>query len=644
MSSPRKTFLPNAVGISTHFPAALEHVQASTNMEDHDSLTPETMYVLKPCERLVVGKYVPDAACKDPSNPKYTPRTNEENVESEHSCDEDGESQWSAAAARERVTYSIVSASTPQMVGSLYFPIFYGPPNAKDKQDSRGLPLEINQALHPSDFNPKNIFKVSVIGINLNKLCLYKIGPGAVAFRVVINALEAGGMKYTPSNRHFNLLWAKRATPHILAKLSPFQKINHFPGTWGIGRKDMLAMNVARMRRQFGSQIFNIVPPSFILPRDMEDVEGDYEQAMSLSGKPPTYIVKPCASSCGRGIKLYRGVPPAPKADRKVVCQRYIGNPFLVEQRKFDLRMYCVVSGFDPLRIFLFDEGLVRFAAEKYPGPDKGLDNSYMHLTNYSISKTAELSRKYSGKDMDTDGPVDIKWCITDFRQWLKRTYGEDKGTEMWGAVLRNVYDIVIKAFISIEAEVVQRIRAECSDPSGRGCFELYGLDIMIDEQLHAYLIEVNIMPSLATGSTLDKAVKSRMLSHMLNLIRVYPYDRSKEIGSPKSRAPASSSGTERYYYVDSSLKGCVRGPAERTNIPLLTKFHDPANKDSMLSTQEIVMLKESEEELNCCGGFTRIFPRPGTAQTYFPLFTAGVLRSNYLLASLSELRERVVK
>ena len=59
-------------------------------------------------------------------------------------------------------------------------------------------------------------------------------------------------------------------------------------------------------------------------------------------------------------------------------------------------------------------------------------------------------------------------------------------------------------------------------------CFELYGFDILLDSKLKAWLLEVNISPSLSSSSPLDKKIKTMLICDTLNLIGVLPYDRKQ--------------------------------------------------------------------------------------------------------------------
>ena len=59
-------------------------------------------------------------------------------------------------------------------------------------------------------------------------------------------------------------------------------------------------------------------------------------------------------------------------------------------------------------------------------------------------------------------------------------------------------------------------------------CFEVYGFDVLLDQNLKAWLLEVNVCPSLSSSSPMDKRIKTTMLSDAFNLIGVQPYDRKK--------------------------------------------------------------------------------------------------------------------
>jgi hypothetical protein len=77
----------------------------------------------------------------------------------------------------------------------------------------------------------------------------------------------------------------------------------------------------------------------------------------------------------GRGIYLvqrdeeldlsHSGESSSSSSSSSWVVQEYVGNPFLIDGKKFDLRLYVLVTSVDPLRIYLFDEGLARFATSK---------------------------------------------------------------------------------------------------------------------------------------------------------------------------------------------------------------------------------------------------------------------------------------
>ena len=93
--------------------------------------------------------------------------------------------------------------------------------------------------------------------------------------------------------------------------------------------------------------------------------------------------------------------------------------------------------------------------------------------------------------------------------------------------VWNKIYDLVIKTIISIESTVVESVQK--LGLHSTNCFELYGFDVLIDSDLHPWLMEVNLSPSMNTDSPLDMSIKSNLIADTFTLIGIRSFDRRKE-------------------------------------------------------------------------------------------------------------------
>nr|XP_048721837.1 tubulin polyglutamylase TTLL13 isoform X3 [Caretta caretta] len=299
-------------------------------------------------------------------------------------------------------------------------------------------------------------------------------------YESVRRAARHCGLKEVGEDEEWTVYWTDCSVSlERVMEMKRFQKINHFPGMTEICRKDLLARNLNRMLKLFPKE-YSIFPRTWCLPADY----GDF-QTYGRMRKNKTYICKPDSGCQGRGIFITRN-PKEIKHGEHLICQQYISKPFLIDGFKFDLRIYVLVTSCDPLKIFVYEEGLARFA---------------------TMRKLSTLNAWMMDNSYDT--------------------------TELW----EDIEDIIIKTLISAHPVLKHNYRT-CfpNHITGCACFEILGFDILLDRKLKPWLLEVNHSPSFTTDSHLDREVKDALLCDTINLINLRACDKRKVLEEDKRR------------------------------------------------------------------------------------------------------------
>ena len=78
---------------------------------------------------------------------------------------------------------------------------------------------------------------------------------------------------------------------------------------------------------------------------------------------------------------------------------------------------------------------------------------------------------------------------------------------------------MIIKTIISIEHIVFKAM--EMTVPYRDNCFEILGFDVLIDESLRPWLIEINLSPSLNTDSAVDLKIKGNMIADTFTMVGI---------------------------------------------------------------------------------------------------------------------------
>ncbi|VDN83748.1 unnamed protein product [Brugia pahangi] len=298
-------------------------------------------------------------------------------------------------------------------------------------------------------------------------------------------------------NSNCNIIWTgSHLKPHVLRSMASWQRVNHFPRSFLLTRKDKLYEYGIIKLSDFQ------IPEFFVTPKDYQKFV-DHFNAQSHGLKP--FIVKPVASSRGNGIFIIQSPGGIPLGSPMLVS-RYIENPYLVNGYKFDLRLYVLVTSFCPLVAYMYSEGLARFASEKYSNSAKSYEQHFSHLTNYSLNKNNGKFIRNESADTEDTGH---KWTLGAL---LRKLQSNGIDTNL---LMVRVEDVVLKALFSVQGQIAA---ASKNVVHSKCCFELFGFDILIDSSLKPWLLEVNLSPSLSCDTPLDLQLKSSLVCNVLTL------------------------------------------------------------------------------------------------------------------------------
>ena len=346
----------------------------------------------------------------------------------------------------------------------------------------------------------------------------YPVNPSSIKFKTtfkncIYEAMKRRGWRETEGD-DWDLIWAEKDWIHEVMDhihLSANQRVNHFRNYGELTRKDLMIKNLKRYKKSLEKEgrseeahEMDFFPITYNMP-------GEYSLFVEEFKKYPNsvWIMKPIGKSQGKGIFLftklnqvstwksdYRWKPDNPQAEPYVV-QRYVNNPLLVGGKKFDLRIYVLVTNYSPLTCYLYRTGFARFTHQRYSGNPEDIANNYMHLTNVAIQKSSNTYDSVTGG----------KWDLRLLKLYLMSKYGQERVSQCFYKISR----IFIRTLMAVQKCII----------NDKHSFELYGFDILIDDNLKPWLIEVNASPSMTANTREDYELKMNLLDDALTIVDV---------------------------------------------------------------------------------------------------------------------------
>ena len=331
----------------------------------------------------------------------------------------------------------------------------------------------------------------------------------------IADVLASRGWQEVREGEDFDFVWADRDwvyTAFDRMHLESWQRLNHFRNGRELCRKDLMAKNMKKRRRALEkegrhqeAELYNFIPTTFVLPREYAMFVEEFKKNAGV------WIMKPIGSAQGKGIFLFTKLSEISewKTDFKTgynkdnkkeeaeayVVQKYVLTPFLIGKKKFDLRLYVLVTNFSPLKVYQYRRGFARFTNSRYSSDIQDIYDDFMHLTNVAVQKTAENYDDRTGNKMELQA----------LKIYLMTIYGQERVD----ALFWEMQMVILRSLLAVQHVMI----------NDKHCFEVYGYDLMIDQDLKPWLIEVNASPSLSANTREDFLMKTEMLHGMLDVI-----------------------------------------------------------------------------------------------------------------------------
>lgn len=206
----------------------------------------------------------------------------------------------------------------------------------------------------------------------------------------------------------------------------------------------------------------DITPKTWVTPFDQKSLK-DY--------KSDTVFIAKKNIQQQQGILLFRKIQFTEKfieklhSEKYVVIQEYLKNPFLIDSRKTNIRVYLLIVKQNNTTVFyVYNDGFMYYTPEHY---------------NYNTNKDSNITTGYIDRSVYEKNPLTLK----DLKVYLD-TNGYNSGF-----LFNNINDTIKKVMTGCTS-LLQDIPNVCS-------YQLFGLDLQFDCNLNVKLIEINKSPNL---------------------------------------------------------------------------------------------------------------------------------------------------
>lgn len=237
----------------------------------------------------------------------------------------------------------------------------------------------------------------------------------------------------------------------------------------------------------------NIIPKSWNISNKL------FNDSFFKNEKADTVFIAKKNIQQQKGILLFRKIQITPQFIKKlqdekyVVIQEYLKNPFLIDQRKTNIRVYLLIVNKDNYNyIYIYNDGFMYYTPEKY---EYGTNSDSNITTGYIDRKVYEIN------------PLTLK----DLRSYLiKNNYNDNILFDNIHRTIKYTMDGCISRLRPMSNSIIS--------------YQLFGVDLQFDKKLNVKVIEINKSPNLKPHDTgRDSALKSLLQQDITKIVTDEP-------------------------------------------------------------------------------------------------------------------------
>lgn len=323
--------------------------------------------------------------------------------------------------------------------------------------------------------------------------------------------------------------------------------------------KELMHRAIVGYRAAAGDAAVPNCPATYVMPDDFDALAAAAAAAPAEPAEPAEpaiWIVKPTSLFGGQGMRLTESLDDIPRAPGYLV-QRYVANPLLIDGKKSHIRLYLLIASVRPLRAYLWQGGVVRFAPAPFRRADGWLDDNAIHITNTALHR--DHPDLVVVKDPKVDGQGNIWSLAAVFRRLAAD--GADT-TSIW----HRFCELAVKLVAVIKHSGLFEDQARQPNPYAFP-LKVLGLDVLLDDALRPWLLETQRAPAPSGDAGVITRVNGRVFQA----------------------------------YARMSVFELLGGPDERTGL-------DP---ETVLADHDVRVFRETELEHESRDLFVRLIP-PG--------------------------------